>query len=223
MLNDFLGKEYGPGDLVIYAAHSGRAANMVIGRVVEIYQVWHNCYTLGERYGWERITYPIDEELADALEGQKVATRVKVQPLRGARWEQHGTKTYYVDTRNGKRINPDAPSGKHILKPSHYVFADGTEYDYAGEQAAYDERRRAPGMYRSFEQVFRRLHHVNYGPAGIHDLVVEAPDSAKTQLWYVSRSYQPWVEKHEEGPKPVTIEITDNIVKWEGELPDGQE
>lgn len=45
-------------------------------------------------------------------------------------------------------------------------------------------------------------------------------DAAKIQLWYVSRSYQPWVEKREEGPKPVTIEVIGNIVKWEGELPD---
>lgn len=225
-LTDFLGKEYGPGDLVIYAAHSGRAANMVVGRVVDIWRVWHNSYYVGERYGWERLAddEPVPHHFrhdGEDLGECDTGTRVKIQPLRGARWEQHSAKTYYVDTRNGKRINPDAPSGKHILKESHYVYADGREYDYAGEQAKWDAQHLGRQISRrSFEYYgFRAQYHVNYGPPGIHDRVVEAPDSAKTQLWWVSRTYQPWVEKHEEGPKPVTIEITGNIVKWEGELP----
>ena len=85
-LTDFLGKEYGPGDLVIYGAMSGRSVNVCLARVIDIYRVWFNCYDEGDRYGWERISYPLNESL---LAGRRIATRVKVQPIRAARWTQH--------------------------------------------------------------------------------------------------------------------------------------
>lgn len=226
-LTDFLGKEYGPGDLVLYAAMSGRCPNIILGRVTDIYRVFYDSIT----YRWKRLAE--DEAVPRKLnyKGEDIgecdnALRVKVQPIKGARWEQHHSKTYYIDTRSGKRINPDAPSRKHILKEAHYVFKDGVEYDYEAEKDAYESRTRAPGMYRPFDQVFRQRFHINYGDAPgfgvtwVPRYPLTEQDAAKLQLWYVSRSYQPWVEKHEEGPKPVTIEVTGNIVKWEGELPD---
>ena len=93
-LTDFLGKEYGPGDLVIYGAMSGRSINMVVGRVTDIYRVWHNSYYVGERYGWERLAddEPVPhhfthdgEDLGECSSGH----RVKIQPIRGSRWKQH--------------------------------------------------------------------------------------------------------------------------------------
>lgn len=222
-LTDFLGKEYGPGDLVVYGAMSGRSVNVVVGRVVDIYRVYY-----GGNYKWQRLDddAPVprktnwkEEDIGEC----DSATRVKVQPLRAARWKQHHGRTRYVDTRTGKGIDPDRGKGlPHVLKESHFVFGDGIEYDYEGEQEAYESRRRAPGMYRPWDQVFRQRFHVNYGEPGTYRHKLTEDVAGKPQLWWVSRTYQPWVEKREEGPEPVTLEITDNIVKWEGVL-DGEE
>lgn len=222
-LTDFLDKEYGPGDLVLYAAMSGRCPNMIIGRVTDIYRVYRD----PDEFGWVRLDEdaPVPTKTNWKKETSECDTslRVKIQPLRGARWEQHHDKTYYTDTRSGKRINPDAPSGKHILKDSHYVRAGGTEFDWEAEKAAYDRGQQPGWGYRthySFDHEFRKRFHVNHQPLGVVSQHVTGDERCKTQLWYVSRTYQPWVEEHTEGPKPVTIEITGNIVKWEGELPD---
>jgi len=222
-LTDFLGHEYGPGDTVIYAAMSGRCPNMIFGRVVDVYRVFRS----PETYSWLRLlddqTPPAKWYGKDAGQPEDVHVRVKVQPLRGARWEQHHTKTYYTDSRSGKRINPDAPSGKHVLKESHYVFADGSKFDWAAEMKTWEQRHNnvfGRLNHETFNYYFRRAYHVNYGEPGKLRYALTPDEMAKTQLWCVHQTYQPWVEKHEEGPKPVTLEITDNIVKWEGELPD---
>ena len=95
-LTDFLGREYGPDDLVIYGAQSGRSVNMVIGRVISIHRVWFNCYYVGERYGWERLAD--DEPVPHHYRGDgkdlgecDSQYRVKLQPLRAARFKQHYT------------------------------------------------------------------------------------------------------------------------------------
>lgn len=228
-LTDFLGQEYGPGDLVIYAAHSGRSANIVIGRVTDIYR------TAYVDFRWKRLAddAPVphrtnykDEDMGEA----DTAIRVLVQGMRGARWTQHPDRRYHVDTRTGKRINPD--TSKHILKESHYVFADGTEYDWDGERAKWDAQH-AQDMrgwgYRSghdFEyDHFRKRYHVNYSDrtVGVRNTGTTPAELALQQLWYVRRTYQPWVEERTEGPKPVTLTVTDNIVKWIGELPDAEQ
>lgn len=97
-LTDFMGKQYGPGDTVVYAAMSGRCANLVVATVLDIYMVWFNCYEVGDRYGWEKV--PVDSKgVADLgaipakVQGRsrQTETRIKVQPIRGARWKQHYT------------------------------------------------------------------------------------------------------------------------------------
>jgi hypothetical protein len=226
-LTDFLGNYYGPGDLVIYGAMSGRSVNIVIGRVIDIWRVWHNSYYVGERYGWERLSdgEPVPHHYRhDGTDLGECDTglRVKVQPIRAARWKQHRGRKRYIDTRTGKGINPDMGKGlPHVLKESHYVFADGREFDYAGARATW-EARQLGRVYResSFDyQYFRKYYHVNYGkPGEPPKFPLHEDEAAKEQLWWVSRQYQPWVqEKH--AVEPVTLEITDNIVKWEGELP----
>lgn len=37
---------------------------------------------------------------------------------------------------------------------------------------------------------------------------------------YVYTVWQPWVKTVKEGVKPVTLTVTENITKWEGEIPD---
>jgi hypothetical protein len=112
----------------------------------------------------------------------------------------------------------------HVLKESHFVFADGVEYDYEGEKAAWEANR--VGQWRehgNFDIRFRMRFHINYGEPGSEPrFPLHESEAAKPQLWWVSRSYQPWVQKVDNGPEPVTLEITDNIVKWEGELPDAE-
>jgi hypothetical protein len=219
-LTDFLGRSYGPGDLVIYGAHSGRSINMVIGRVVDIAQKYYSHDT----WKWERVTYPIDAALAAKMKDRDIKTSVTIQPLRASRWEQHHKRTYYTDSRSGKRINRDAPSGVHVLKESHYVHADGTEFDYEGEGDKY--RAGQVGGWSNctqpWDSEFRRRYHVNYEKTpGYHRYPLDERGAAKHQLWWVRRTYQPWVVEHTEEPKAVSIDITENIVKWEGELPDG--
>lgn len=91
---DFLGNEYGPGDIIVYGQSSGRCINMIKAKVLEI----------------------------------KENGNVRVQPLAGSRWKGHHGKTYSVDNRTGKRIDPWAASGKHIKEPSCYVSKDGKKY-----------------------------------------------------------------------------------------------
>lgn len=251
-MQDFLGHEYGVGDLVIYGAMSGRCVNMVIGRCVEVYEVFQSpesykwlklkdgqAAPFEKRYGYfDPNDVLVDTDLARAMEEvdrsfltwreYKTAgrietyTRVKVQPLRGARWVQHSDKKYYVDSRTGKRINPDAPSGKHIKVPSHYAHADGTPFDYEANKEAYEgeARYRPRGYDHSYDTYFRRNYHVNHGKLGAIAHGWAAGGSDIKQLWYVSDEYNDYVEGRIEGPKPVTLEVTDNIVKWEGDLPE---
>jgi hypothetical protein len=223
-LTDFLGKEYGPGDLVIYGAMSGRSVNVVVGRVVDIYEVYRD----PDKYKWVRVPdsgeVPVKRYGKDAGQPEDTYLRVKVQPIRGARWKQHHGRTRYIDTRTGKGIDPDRGKGfPHILKSSHFVFADGAEYDYEGEKAAWEANR--VGQWREhsdFDRQFRKRFHINYGEVGQHRFPLTHDVEDKLQLWWVSRTYQPWVQKINNGPEPVTLDITDNIVKWEGELPDAE-
>lgn len=219
LLTDFLGQEYGPGDLVIYGASGSRSINMVIGRVVDITEKYYDI----NRFKW--VPVPSDGVVPKKYQGKDsdLKTSVTVQPLRSSRWKQHSDRTYYTDSRTGKRINPDAPSGAHILKPSHYVFADGTEFDWAAETVKWEQRHN--NVYGRinrdpFEYYFRKTYHVSYNEPGAAPRFPHSDtEAAKTQLWYINRTYQPWVVEHTEEPKAVSIEITDNIVKWNGELP----
>lgn len=181
-MKDWLGREYDVGDLVLYAAMSGRSVTMVLARVTKILR--------GPKYGYA--DYPADELGEDETE-----VKVQVQPLKSSRWKQHGIRDYYVDTRTGKRIEPWAGDGKHIVTEGHYRDRNTHErltFDYSGYP-------RCPGYYT---EAGRRVEH------GDRE--------------YVLTEYQPWVEhRTEAAPRPVTLSITANIIKWDGELPDDRE
>lgn len=219
-LTDFLGREYGPDDLVIYAAMGGRCPNMVIGRVVEIHRVYRD----PDSYKWARLeegqvvprkTNWKDEDIGEC----ETELRVLVQPLRSARWEQHHAKSYYIDSRSGRRIDPGR-SKKYVAVPSHFESTEGVTYDYDGEKLAWEQ---GEGRYsrNTFDGHFRRTYHINYGEVGSFRFPLTEDVALKPQLWYVSDRYHDWVQEVKaELPKPVTLIITENIVKWEGELPD---
>lgn len=72
----------------------------------------------------DRCANMIKAQVTEILEDGKV----KVQPLAGSRWRGHRNRTYTVDTRTGKRIDPWKGNGKHIKEPSYYVDECGTKY-----------------------------------------------------------------------------------------------
>jgi hypothetical protein len=201
-VKDFLGREYEVGDTVVYGAMSGRSVNMVYGEVTDFYYVKRN-----DNYRWER---------TDLLEGEGIELRVKIQPLNAARWEQHSKKEYWVDTRTGKRIDPTR-SDKHVEVPAHYVYADGTTFDYEAKKADFESKEQWDRFYGSdYYHYFRRNYHVNHAPVG--DLSRSwgtQGDAPMQQLWYVPVTYKDYVEERVEGPKPVTVSVTENIVKVE--------
>ena len=210
-MKDFLGHEYGPGDLVIYGAMSGRSVNMVIGRVLEVYDVFRSRETyrwtrlepgqlapFKTKYGWfdgngdlhlSNQDGECDWREYETEEREETVTKVKIEPLRAARWTQHHGHDYYVDTRSGRRIDPWKGS-KHQLVAGHYIDTR------TGEEI--DERQRYQHLAR---------------PARL-------PYVPSEHTRYIRTEFQPWVEKRHDAPKAVTIEITENIVKWEGALPD---
>ena len=95
---------------------------------------------------------------------------------------------------------------------------DGTEFDVMEHKEQYG-RLPSRRIGDSWSLHFRKTYHVNYGEPGTFRWPLDERTKAMVQLWYVSRTYQPWVQEVSNGPEPVTLEITDNIVKWEGELP----
>lgn len=255
-MKDFLGQEYGPGDLVVYGAMSGRCVNMIVGRVLDTFSVYESRgsrrwerLTEGElppfrkAHGWLDADGNLQEngsrgaraaradgwewreyETADRLE---VHPRVRILPLRGARWQQHSTSnTYWVDTRTGRRIDPTR-TDKHTAVPCHYEFADGMHFDYEAREAEFNRLShqnpfRHAAYRNNFDFCFRSTYHVNYWTAvGTFQEPDHRTDEqkAKTQLWRVPDKYKDYVEERREAPKGVLIEVTENIVKFNGELP----
>jgi len=127
--------------------------------------------------------------------------RVIVQPLHSSRWKHHYARSSYVDNRTGKGINPDAPSGKHILTPDHYVDAAGNMIPETPDRFTFRELYYEADSFTAGNPAFTR---------------------GRKPVWYKAAVYQPWVEKRtEDRPRPVTLQITENIVKWTGPAPAG--
>jgi hypothetical protein len=190
MMKDFLGNEYGEGDLVIYGASSGRCINMVIGRVVSIKQ--RARISNGSGY---------KNELLVDRDGNPVYT-VRVQPLHSSRWSQHDPRTYYVDTRTGKKVDRH----EHVKIPAHWTLNS--------------TGRRLPDNCSEWYLYKMEPYGVGNG-MGSRARSNENPDYVAQELRTYSQTvFEDYIEEHEEGPKPVSITVTENIVKWLGELPD---
>jgi hypothetical protein len=193
-MKDFLGNEYGEGDLVIYAAGSGRSITMIVGRVVKISQRTSKdyCKLEGDKWGYRNV--PVTDK-----EGNPVYS-VRIQPLHSSRWEQHSSRICYVDTRTGKTVDRYA----HVREPGYYTDArTGARLpDTCHVYYLYKTEKR----YGYDEQV----------PCKNPDYV---PPELRT---YHGTVFEDYIEERREGPKPVTITVTENIVKWSGELPDAQ-
>lgn len=82
---------------------------------------------------------------------------VKVQPLEGSRWTGHSRRSYSIDTRTGKRIDPWRGNGQHIKENSYYVDEDGKRYSM-------EEHRNLPWQ----ERARRKF---NYVATVFHDYV----------------------------------------------------
>jgi hypothetical protein len=117
---DWQGQEYGPGDIVLYAAMSGRCVTMVKAEVLDVYRVHRD-----DRYSWHRVPDTAGPDGDEQL-------RVQVKPLGSSRWEQHRGRDYYIDNRTGKRIDPWR-SGKHIASGGYEeCVKTGTRLDDTG-------------------------------------------------------------------------------------------
>lgn len=180
-MKDWLGNEYDVGDLVLYAAMSGRCVTMVLGRVLEIYQ--------GPKYGY-------GYKRQDKLDDDEKETKVKVQPLKSSRWKQHYGRTRYVDTRTGKGIDPyvTEKTGEYRHRTGGYF-----ENTTTGERV-YD-------VYDKYHPDFQHYHHWD--------------KSTMPPGWELVKSeLKPYVKEIKEPTASVTISITENIVKWDGEIDD---
>lgn len=121
------------------------------------------------------------------IKGQVVEIKengnVRIQPLAGSRWKGHHARSYTVDNRTGKRIDPWSGNGKHIKENSYYRYKD------SGERVTEESERLRDRSSTVYER--------NYVPTVFHD----------------------YVETRTEPIKPVTISVTENIVKFaDGEL-----
>lgn len=199
MMKDFLGNEYGPGDLVIYAAASGRSITMVIGRVVKVNERTEIDYSRpvgGGKRGYHRM--PVTDR-----DGKQLVS-VNIQPLNSSRWQQHDPRTYYVDKRTGEKID----RYKHV-KEAAYNTLNST-----GERLP--DNCSVWTLYRKRE---RSVTDRNWGYSDTESY--KNPDYVPSELrTYHATVFEDYVEERDEGPKPVTITVTENIVKWSGELPD---
>ena len=111
---------------------------------------------------------------------------VRIQPLKSSRWKQHYGTDYYVDTRTEKRFDPWASfdQGTHIKERTHFV------HKVTGEKVfAYTLSELAEILGKRYDEV---MHAYEYVPFQWND----------------------YVEKRNDGSKPVTISVTENITKW---------
>ena len=131
--------------------------------------------------------YQHDRELAD----DEKEIKVRLQPLKSSRWKQHSSRTRYIDSRTGKGIDPFR-TDKHFTG-GYYENLE------TGKQATCLD-------YTTYPDFIRYLRPYEWG----------APDTIPEGWRFVKQEFQPYVQKIEEEPKPVTITITENIVKWTG-------
>jgi hypothetical protein len=130
-------------------------------------------------------------EKVDELGPDDKEIHVSVQPLSSSRWKQHYGRTRYIDSRTGKGIDPFSGKGKHMTG------------DY------YEHRETGKRVYRSDADQhpeFPRFYGYEWG----------TPEKQVPGYRFVKQEFKNYVNRIEDGPKPVTLYITDNIVKWVG-------
>lgn len=169
MKTDWLGNTYDVGDLVLYAAMSGRSVTMVLAEVVKFNDTGS----------------------------------VTLKPVKSARWKQHYGRGFYIDNRTGKRINPYR-SDKYVKTPVRYQFKEDPELIITQEQ--YHE------LYDKYYKNYRE----GWGWTSKNAPALENPSNYK----YLPQEFHDWVESKSEETQKVTIHVTENIVKWTGELPE---
>lgn len=192
MMRDFLGNEYGEGDLVLYAASGhGSSISMIFGRVVSVSERYCTGYEYTDA-GTKSIKSPLLDKAGDPVYS------VRIQPMNSSRWEHHDQRTYYVDSRTGEKIDRN----EHVKSWGHYTL------DSTGEVVPSD--------------ACEYMRYVKTRQTGwLEDMVPEKnPAYIEPHLRTYHRTvYNDYVEERHEGAKPVTITVTENIVKWSGELP----
>lgn len=110
---------------------------------------------------------------------------VQVQPVqKDSRWKQHHGSSKWIDSRTGKKIDPYAD--EHVLEPSK-------------------RRHRVTGALLSSEEFHRLAYHPHRDVRMIH---------AEQSDWeYVPYVFKDHVVKIEIPVRPVTLQVTENIIK----------
>jgi hypothetical protein len=115
---------------------------------------------------------------------------VTVTPLKSSRWKQHYGRTRWIDTRTGKNVDPDY----HIKKKAHYI----------------DKITRQEIPRKDFWDLANYIEQ-HYGRENRFDTY--------KYLEYVPDEYNDYIQEGET-VKSATLTVTDNIVRWDGELPE---
>jgi hypothetical protein len=149
---DWQGNEYGPGDIVLYPAQSGRSVTMVKAEVLDVYRVYHSRDT----YKWERVIQGKTLVWGD----EDTELRVQVKPINSSRWKQHHGKDFYVDTRTDKRIDPwkSARHWKNADEAGDYCTKTGARLDngYSADDGCPGQRFPAGSNLRYHDELHRR-------------------------------------------------------------------
>lgn len=120
---------------------------------------------------------------------------VTVLGIRGSRWKQHHTPSWYIDSRTSEKIDWWLP--EHKVSGGNYRFEDGTLSDWNCR------KKRHSGTYVYGDEAWRAL----------------GPDRVEMGT-YQRRILKDYVTEVFGSVKPVTLTVTENITKWTGEVPD---
>jgi hypothetical protein len=187
-MQDWLGNEYGPGDLVVYAALSGRSITMVLGRVVDVYKVYRD----PDKYEWARLAegeeppfhrkWNHDTKSYDRTDERiESELRVKILPLKSSRWQQHGGNKHYEDSRTGKTIDVYRSNDKHVVKWGYNIDTRTgdviNDRDYNKPVVPYEFRKYIPTVFK--------------------DYVVEVATPVKPVIIQITENVMKWTEQND--------------------------
>lgn len=170
---------------------------------------------LGNEYGvGDRVVYAAQSGRSATMVHAKVLEfkdngNVVVQPLESSRWTQHYGRTRYIDSRNGKGIDPTFP--KHHKVKEHWTRGDDPTV-YTADGVVHVAREESG--YTGGE----------YGPRYTYDYSQRREEDRRwrafNESWKSFTRHKPvwadYVQKAGDGPRPVTLYVTENIVKVGG-------
>lgn len=122
---------------------------------------------------------------------------------------QRSGETKWIDSRTGKGINPIARSGKHIETPAHWKFKPtGESVPMSDVEGDYYKTIRDHQESRGIVIRTEPLHGYRWTRSTPH----HNSEDLQENYEYVPSTYKDYVKKVEVGPRPVTLQRTNNII-----------